>query len=72
MRIKGTKNHLIYHRRRTYRIYSSSKCWFLGKRNLLACYNEHDPSRIKHAKGCEKFHQREFFWECKMEMSKGN
>ena len=67
MRIKGTTKHIKYHRRRLYRKYGTSKCWFLGKRNTSACYNEHDTSRMKHAKGCEKYHQKEFLWECKKE-----
>ena len=63
MRIRGTKGHLIDHRRRGNRSYGSFRDWWNGTgrahRDVNCDYGEYDHTRLKHAKGSEKHHYRE-------------
>jgi hypothetical protein len=64
LRIRGTKNHLIYHRRRLKNKYRTNKCGYANiKRGINCdtdCYNRRDKIKVK---GSKKFQQKEFHFD---------
>ena len=64
LRIKGTKQHLKYHRRRLKNKYKTQKCGFANFKRGLNCYYDcYNKKNLVKTKGSKKFQQKELFFE---------